>query len=1632
MAIFDVSKYTEAYDEQQAAAAREQEIAALRLSATQRRQATSVDAEGNENIIQKVGGWLGGGVEQVENAADFLWRVDDVSALPVVGTPLKTAGEKVGAAAGWAGENYMKAVDGIAAIGSGIGLAANSNYWANRTAESDLFSDAFAVSPGQAWTAINDVPAQLLGIDTRSAVNQEGSVYQQEPGFNIANQAERAAMFESGGTNQIASGLVDGLYGFFLDPLVIGGKGIKVFRFGTQAMGTDVVGWTSRKVVGAKVVKQVEAEADNTIQNIVNGATTDTVMLRNAERVVDGDYMGLRELDIFQGSNRDLLASLGATIKDKTEAIEFLAAAAGSNKYAAILRDKQTNVYAALQRAQKADPYETALLNTPVGARRPVLYDDLLENDFKAQQLIDDLTKRDNELKDLLLALDEQPVGLIENAGSRFATQKRIADAWKDGRLARKNVKSRQFSDEANAVTLKTRYGTAPAAYEKVFQLSSTMPKLHVWDWLGGEHASGYIDIRGYNTGKASDELAAALSDSKTIRRDGTFVREQMNIFGAALSPTDKMKAIRQIEENVLKRLAKDASDKAGSGRKIDEDVLKDIYAHIDKRRVDTMDKFSKRGYAVDENGTLIKATPRLVSQLETNMPMLNMAMLEKTAKIAAKGSYSYNKLELRTSRIEAGKNLYDEIQSVWKASVLLRLGYTQRNTLEGWLRSAAYLGSIPALKNLPRSTANSFYNNYRRVSDKSGYNSVRKVVDDETYLAGKIVQLEKQADEYAISAQAALAKNPLTDSSISDMGLADLRKQIADSKKDLDALRLKREGLQSRRYIGDEGAFGGKYKGYSKQSGIIDADLGFEHGDIIRRMSSAEKTNRNFLESKWMRDEDLRLSERAWGKIDPTQKQYWDELSQSVRQFKADPIASRVLAGESVGDIVSWARSAEGRTWRRDMRIAHTEVEGKIVEISDMVNRYLPTPEAMALAAGKGAPDPQELRATLGYLSERTPPSKPDVEKFWKNGALDQDAFSKAMTKYESDMMAYRSAVSLKPIHGREVVQTTRGMNAYDTYKNAVEKVFNVLGTYPEGALVRHPFYAEVWQRRMNELVKIADGQGMDLSDDLLKKMNETAHKSAMRQTNEVLYTIERYSNPAAMMRWVAPFFAAWENSAKVWTKMVVNDPSILYRASLLWQIPNKLGMVVDENGEPVKTDPLAFLTGSQNRFIVMPKAMSDVVEKFTGGVPLKIPQGALNVVTPGETPWLPGFGPVVGLAAGKFLATKPDMQKVLRDTLGDQLYGQIAPFGVVQDELTDILPAWARKTYQMISGESDANYLQVADAMMQNAMVEWYQSGANPSEKPDMDVVLRRTQDFYHFSIIASLTLPVATTRASKYQVQTDAWRRLQADQTMTYQEKVQKFIRDFGDSYTPLITSTSKSDVPGASPTIEQYNVLRDNAALGRELAGTIGPEALGILASSAPVGEFDEGVYQWMQKNSAPGLEDVMRGRRNPQEVQNATIMQTAWREYRVEKEARDAELKRRGLTLEQNDAAGIKEMWNDFVKNQMVDKYGEQWAVEYNSYENSTPKFLVAIKMAQNDANFMSTTGSSPLWSRVNAYMDERQAAIDAIKNGAESKAVKEMFATWAADFRYSSLEFSDFYDRFLDQDQLVDYGIGNL
>lgn len=1635
------------YESQQKDVARQQAQAMQRQQAAdmQKRQQQQEEPGAFGKVGSLIGGWL-----------DNMWT-DDFSAVPVVGP----------AASVLAG-TYDAASRGISTGLSAGALAANPKYWENRGPDGNLLLDASRVQPGRAAVAgIQLLDDALTPWDAPQGPLAAPNIYRENPDFNIADDAQRDSTFDSNWQYKVASGVIDGLASWYLDPLVIGSKGVKIARFGTTAMGLGkegsmlgrfTTGLTNRTIldqsgrVNQNVLNAFEREADEALAFAEGRGGREQPIGVIADTVAKGGFDDLLDLPQFQGQARDLLAAAGSAVTTKEDAIVFLAASAGSRKYQAMLADRATGLYAGLQRAAR-DLYTEKILNTPAGTAQPAILPDFLEKDFSVQKLVDDLAKRDPELEAALkedinqygglkraadLVSGDDGAGLIERIGGTNVTGMKIAQAWREGRSARsylgERVKNVDFAPRASE-------GTGPAIFERVFYgASSLIPQVRVWDWVRGSHASGYIDIRGFNIGKASDELKAALSDSRIIRRDKAFVAAQLKIYGDAKTTAERMRAINDIEKNVARKLADEATKRARksdpNAAEISEKRLEEIYSIIDKRRAEVVENFKGRAYGVDPEGNPIKAGALLRSQLETSMPMLNLRMLEKSMKIATRphlNEFGLSTDEINSLTSQSWKNAIDEIQSLWKAGVLLRLGYTIRNTGEGWLRTAAFLGTVPALEKAPQGFINSFYNNSRRIRSMSlgkpgskvrgrlPLTGLRGTVKREDDAVTKINDLSRDIAKLRATREERLAGDPTLGVTDLDAEIATKENALGDLTRSLERLVEKKADLKSRRAIGDDGAFGGQ--------------LNAEYADLYRRLAGAEQTTRNFLESAWARGQEDLLSSTAWGVIKPEKPQYWNELAGAVRQFRADEVTNRLLRGDSIGDVVAWLRSADARTYRREMKISKEAAEQRVVELSDMIAKYLPTGEARALAA-KGQPDAAQLKALLGGLDNAAKPPKKPVRDDYQS----DKSFNRAMAKYDQKVADYDAGLTatpqLSPIHGRQIaaVLGNRAESAYVRARQAtIDRMFNLLGTYPESTLVRHPFYAEVWQRRFNQLEDIARAQGETVTPELLRKFNQAAHRYASRATNETLYTIERYSNIASAMRWFAPFFAAWENSAKVWTRMVVNDPSILARASILWQIPEKLGMVVDQEGNKVDIGPLDFLSGSQDRYIVLPDVVNDAVAKIAGGANVKIPLASLNVVTPGNTPYLPGFGPTVTILAGKILGSKPDSQKFLRDLLGQDIYEQIAPFGVPQTSVFDAFaPTAARKAYEMWQGEDSDAYLRVVGAMWQNAMTEWYLSGGNPADKPDADTVMQRANDFYKFSILSSLTLPVAVTRTSPYQLQIDTWNAMKADPSMTYAEKVDSFVRQFGEDFLPLITSTSKTDVPGVDPTIEDYNILRDHADLARSLS-SLDPQALGILASSAPVGQFDEGVYKWLNENNVDGADGVLRGPRGVDEMGEAITMQAAWREFRQSKAVLEQEMQRRGLkSLESKEAAGLKAAWDDYVNRQMVEQYGEQWIANYRTYEEKTSAFLTGIQTVLGNRDFMAKNGDTPLWQQISEYMQSRQIALDAIKAGGDGKAIRDAFKAWAEDFKYSSLEFSDFYDRFLDNDKVNEIGLSNL
>lgn len=1523
------------------------------------------------------------------------------------------------------------------------------------------------VNQGYAYTA-----GQLTGQDVSPSLAREVSPGQVIDsafrGMDITDEAQRKAAWGPTNLNVLdedfnvnwASGIIDTAVAWYLDPLVLLGKGTKVARVGTnfgrvgrlaeKVTGADPLTFSVNgalkkraNISGPRVAEMAQSQVDAAFMGGQNRASF------IADEIVASDYDDLLRLPDFQGTSRDLLASVGARIDNREDALNFIGAATGSPKYIERLQKTRTDVFVEMLRTSAPNQYE--MLALKVGeSRLPALFDEPLERSVDVDNLVASMRARDKDLDDALRQIEAtdrmqaltgatdllaETYMPIQQLGANTVKGARIAAAWRKGRTQRVTGKQRRQRkrmaslvdealqdgkiglDEADILKDVGRTGTRPVAYESVYQISSRLPKVRVWTWLTGSRAAGLIDVRGMETGQSSTELRAALSDSKTIREDPEFTARMLDEWGAAMGAKDRYAAAQRVElqsfeqmykvelrkinakkqDEARKLHKKGRIDDAELQRRIDEapldftsetlpgrEMLDEAYRLIDGRRADAIEKArSGRAYLVDENGDLITLDPRLRSQLETKLPMLDFSKMEDTAKILAKYADKVDPLAYATGSFSRKQNAalvkggLDTALSLWKAGVLLRLGYTQRNVAEGWLRSMASIGLMPMVARIPAWASNFSMNTYRRL----GYRQRNKLLAQEEQMIKDITSMQKGIDDMIGDGVAA-----------GDPEMIAAKEALEAQKARIEQIREQRRQLQRRDTADTSRTVDGRQF----------SAFGGDEGDVVRELTSMARTNQQFLESSLMREQDLLMSESNYVKVTPDKPQYWDELNQSVVQFQSDEVARRLLAARAsgsadpVGDVVAWARSREASYWRRDMKIGAREVEGSVVEIDNLIMRYLPTEDAVRLAAGADAPGALALREAI-----------------------------------EPNMRGYEEMLS--PIHGREAREAlSQSKSLGQVARKPLDWIFNVIGNLPETTLVRHPYFATVWSREFDSMMAVAQRQGVELTEDVLKRIDRSAKTRALRNVKDTLYTIERLSNPAHLFRFIVPFFPAWENSMRAWGRMIVNDPSIAARASILWDLPNQLGMVVDSEGRPVESDRLDFLTGSSEKYIRLPSGINNwIMENISGGIPVAIPQGAINVVTPGETPFLPGFGPVVQVPVSQFLRTKPDTQRMLRDALPPEIYNQIAPFGRIPSAGDAIAPSAVRKAVQLLQGEDNDMYLGIADSMLKAEFVDWYANGANPAEKPDIAEVMKRTQQFQIFSIGASLIAPFAVTRNSKYQVQEDYWRQLMSDPNMTYRQKTDQFIEKFGTEFLPMIESTSAKASPTIGNTIESFEVIDQNKALVEQVS-VLDPRAVGVLTAGTQSGEFDQGVYQFWGMSNLPGTRERIRRRRTPQEMQEELLMSQAWREYRAMKDLRDDALAQMGVSLQSNAAAGIKAQWDQFTDVQMVEKYGETWSVNFSQFTDLTPAYINTINLALNNEKFMSTQGKQPLWQQVGQYMNMRRMAREAIDQGADSATVREQFAAWAENFKYSSLEFSDFYDNFLENDNLIEYGEENV
>lgn len=835
-------------------------------------------------------------------------------------------------------------------------------------------------------------------------------------------------------------------------------------------------------------------------------------------------------------------------------------------------------------------------------------------------------------------------------------------------------------------------------------------------------------------------------------------------------------------------------------------------------------------------------------------------------------------------------------------------------------------------------------------------------------------------------AAAQARVKNPkavtvrVTDASDEQMELArDLQQRAIDLDDQIDELEAmlqkvlqRRSKRGKKRRLGDDEAFAGTY------------------GEIARRNSSADLTYENVIMDQLSAQEQrLIRATNTWVRVDPGEPQYWSELAHVANfQFKNDAVASMALAGRTQDDARRWIMSREGLDYRREMGLDADVVADHVDTVFSMVNRYIPDEQLRLRLAKEDVPE-IDIRARLQGIDE----------------------------------------AQLAPIHGRETMQMGVAANVGKFYRDSISAVYKVLGTIPENTAVRHPFYNQMWKTESDRLVEMAKAQGVELTDATKYRINKSAHRFALKQTRDVLYTIERYSNPAVVLRWIMPFFPAIENTIKTWLRIGWNDWSVVARADLIWNAPNAAGLVIDSEGKEV---PPGAPFGS-DQFIRLPEPFREALSKYMpGGLVPDIPKGSLNVVLQGESPIIPGVGPTVSVPVSMMVAAKPDLEETLLNFFGEDIYKTVVPFGRPnQDPLDLILPATAQRI-RTLANEDSKEFKDSTLRIWADDMTRWEVSGQK-GPMPTAEQAIEKARDYWQMRLFWNALAPVAARFSSPFDFYTQKYREYVTE--FGWAEGERRYDEEFGPAYRRYKESLTVGTT-GMSPDQQAYKMLQSNQSLWNELVSN-DPELGQLITNPIARGEFSPAVYEWMQgRPIAPGSNVVFRTSQSIEDFERKANVDQGWADYMRTRAIVDELLAQRGLTdMNADGAEDIKDAYRQWLAGQ--ESGNSDWYTEWNGRrgQDKTRKTITALTQMVNNDTFMSKTPNPRMWTVVQEYLDGRDLVVQMLQerysqggsldiNTKGNADILDAWEQYRARLVSADTEFAALYDRWLEFDSL--------
>lgn len=1449
--------------------------------------------------------------------------------------------------------------------------------------------------------------------------------------FNIYDQQQRDEMFKKNMLGKLASGTIDLGINLVGDVTIVGGKAAKAAR-ASQYITDTIKSGDDIERIGKEIYQAIGA---------VDGAATPNKYNDFAKLMVGADESAARNHPLVKNSaHPELLASAFAVAKDEKTALDVLLVSLADEKAIARLDQKYSDLVQDFKTAQGKTQLMDDYLANPDSF---VLSDDLdefgnlspdaLKNNErwnalydKQQKILDDTRKNFPQMEAILgisrQAQDEgwllsRTVGSMQTArGFDKTLMKMRTDASLLAKTAEQNIPKRAvryftrnpYAHLIQAVHFAT--GEKPAGIFNFEDVESSREMIAQADnvlkladgFRVGKFAKPVVidEKTGAKVGVSAENGVYKFVDQDGVYREvegltSDNARKFVNEYISAASAPERMKVASRFESTAIEAIA------AKHG--ISPDHAKAIYSEVIRNRKSLLKAMNSRGFAIDRDGGILMA-PIYESQTANYMPMMDFELFDRVLS-------QKNMPKILTDVIRSGEEtmtLANTLNDVFKAGALLRLGYTIRNTVEAQLRIASVLGSIGSLRFLGEGTKNFMTNTYKRsgrfIDDVRGVPNKRAI----EFVRRSRINSEKEIPKLQ-ERLASLSDNIPEEAAAKEVIL----KQIAQHEAVLAANAPSREALVLSK-IGQ-----GKVNLVSKYT-LMDGTETYVFDDAfsgplagLREQLVSAESSRIRLINETAEIIGEKMKPVGFGPIDPTKPEYYSEWADTLNKvFRNSQIARRFAAGETYEDVAKWMKSVDGRPVRKMLGLNLNEVDGHLEIAYQMFNDHVPD-EVLA------------------------------------KQILTDELFTAAGVK---SAMEKASIKNLVPIQGN-IIREVYAAESQNTARRLINGAFRFIGTLPEDKLARQPFYIMSYRNALQrtldkvEYVRFRNAKGgvvERLSEEQLFKIQQAAHREALKEMKKTLFNIERRTNMASAMHLIMPFFSAYENSLKMWSRVAYNKPQIAMRGYYAFTAPNRMGIATDENGNPV---PVEKASMDDTIWLSVPSAFTKIpvigkgLEPFVTREGMRVrPDGTEEKVTVGgfgvakrsldvvfggglELP----IGPYVALPVSQIVKSKPELEDTFKWAL---------PFG--PQDPNSILPTWLRRQVQRAQGEDNSTYANFFSMIWQTEMQK-YRDGLRPEPKPAE--IEKMTQAYFNMHSIANLIMPFAPKFDTPYKFYIDRYREMQQEgfvrlrkEDGTYEtvSPQDRFYREFGEDFFGF-TSSLSSNTTGSKASVSSVQRAEKYSGLIASLVED-DPKLIGVITDDGKTYEFSKAAYVWQQENAvAPGSKTRFREKGDPIEADRRNRAQLGWIKFNKEKTELDMELAARGLTsYESRYAQDLKARKDQMIRS--IESEYPEWYDDYLDTDGSKTRRVIRglTKVVTNDT-FMRDNRNNTTWKSVAVYLATRQQVQELLQyresKSLDAKSNVDLRMMWddaVHRLTRGDIGFEDLYNRFLTQDKVWD------